>query len=247
MRSIILRQLLILLMFNTAFAAQAIASDIYSETLSDGEFPPNPNDPYDENPSFPDEIPLPIPLPAPAPAPQPTPGQQPAPTPVPVPVPQQPAPAPTPIPQQPVPVPQQPAPAPAPAPQPAPTPGPNPSQPSSQQFRCDLLIDKTGVYLSILGTRNYIAVTYINECALYQRSGIARTCDPYKPVTVLTTDQVKTPADISIPRDRIITILEAEDPSLFLCVSFFRGIIFSAGNTRIILVQPQLKTKKSLF
>lgn len=136
-------------------------------------------------------------------------------------------------------------PAPMPEPPPAQSPGPEPI-PEPVKYRCDLLVDKTGVYLSMFNSK-YIAVSNVTECMLNEANGIKGSCDNQKLITVLRSEQVPMPNELTLSHDSLVTLVEEEDPSLFLCFSWTHGLILKVENTKVVIINPAKKKSRNLF
>lgn len=128
-------------------------------------------------------------------------------------------------------------------PQPA-TPSPEPTtQPAPIKLQCDLLIDKTGIYLGMMGS-NYLAIKNVNECRFYETNRLNQKCNPDKLITVLAPENAYTSHEMIIPQNSLITVIEKDDPQYFICVSLFRGISIGIDKTRVLLVTPKVKKSR---
>ena len=213
-----------------AFASE---DDQYNEDPINPENPENPNngggeEPVGTKPQDPADDPVVVKQPYPGPSEEAPVAEQPAPAPV--------EEAPPVVVEQPAPVEEAP---PVVVEQPAPLPEP-------VKYRCDILLDKTGLYLNMFNS-GYMAISNVTECMLNEANGIGGSCDDKKLITVLKNDQVRSINELNVPRGSLVTIIEDKDPSFFLCFSWTHGLILSVANSKVVMINPAPKKSKGLF
>lgn len=112
-----------------------------------------------------------------------------------------------------------------------------PVPPPYKVTRCDLLIDKTGVYFNLGTQSNYIAVTGVTECAYNEINHIEGECSEDPNLTILRPEDIDgiNNSDLAVDRDHAVTI-EPGDNAMFVCLSLSGTLIISAPMGKIILV-----------
>jgi len=110
-----------------------------------------------------------------------------------------------------------------------------------KKVRCDLLVDKNGIFTNIRGN-NYLAITGITECAFNEINEISGPCDPDKEVTILRPEEIEDIEndDLKLPTNRVVEILPADDPRIFLCLSYEGKVVASIRGIKVIIGMPEL-------
>ncbi|MDZ4661461.1 MAG: hypothetical protein SGJ18_07545 [Pseudomonadota bacterium] len=133
-------------------------------------------------------------------------------------------------------------------PYPGPADPPTDVQPTPEpiKYRCDILLDKTGLYLNMFNAK-YIAISNVTECMLNEANGIQGSCDHEKLITVIKNEQIRSIGELSVPQGSLVTIIEESDPSFFLCFSWTRGLILKIANSKVVMINPAQKSSTGRF
>ena len=116
-----------------------------------------------------------------------------------------------------------------------------PTPPPYQVTYCDVLVDRTGLYIGGLFGRDtdYIAVTGVTECAYNEANGIPGDCDPDVDLTIIRKESVTNApnAEIIVNQNQAFVIEPNPSNEMFMCLSYSQGVVLSLGSTRLVFVE----------